>query len=215
MIDCLNITNAHYYGDALASQHRLRHRVFIERQDYQVPTWRGMEYDQFDTPAAHYMVWRDQFGDVRAVARLSPTSKPYMLEHVWPEKVTEMNLPHSSAIWEGTRFGVDRDISPRLRTQVIREMVVSFTEFAELNGVEAYIGVMPVAILKSFFERNGWPVDYIGPMWEQDGIRICAARLHVTDEITQKVRDKVGIHRTVMSSTAQPLVHTAPQIQAA
>jgi len=201
MIDCLNITNAHIFGDAMASQHRLRHRAFIDRQDYQVPSWQGMEYDQFDTPAAHYMVWRDQFGEVRAVARVSPTSKPYMLENVWPEKVTAMALPHSSAVWEGTRFSVDRDLSPRLRQRIVCEIVVGFTEFAQLNGIDAFIGVMPMGIYRSVFERNGWPVDYIGSPWTQDGIRICAAQLHVNDQITEAVRAKTNIRNSVLNST--------------
>jgi len=209
MIDCLNITNAHHYGDAMASQHRLRHRAFIERQNYDVPSWQGMEYDQFDTPAAHYLVWRDQFGEVRAVSRLSPTSRPYMLEEVWPDKVTEFKLPHSNAVWEGTRFGVDRDISPRIRVQIIREMVIAYAEFAELNGIEAYIGVMPIGILRSVYARNGWPVENISDMWVQDGVKLGAARLPVSAEITQILRDKTGIQHTVLSQTPIPL-HQAP-----
>jgi len=211
MIDCLNITNAHHYGDAMASQHRLRHRVFIERQDYKVPSWQGMEYDQFDTPAAHYLVWRDHFGEVRAVSRLSPTSRPYMLQEVWPDKVSELDLPHSDTIWEGTRFGVDRDLSPRTRVKIIREMVVAYAEFAEMNGIEAYIGVMPIGILRSVYARNGWPVENIGPVWIQDGVRLGAARLPVSPEITQMIRDKTGLHYNILSSNPLPM----PQVQAA
>ena len=85
-IESFNLTTAHLYGDALASQFRLRHRVFIERVDYKVPTWKGMEFDQFDTPATQYFVWRDDEGEVRGVARLAPTSLDYMLEKIWPER---------------------------------------------------------------------------------------------------------------------------------
>ena len=35
---------------------RLRHRLFVERNGWQVPSHDGMEYDQFDTPAAVYLV---------------------------------------------------------------------------------------------------------------------------------------------------------------
>ncbi len=54
MIDVLTWENAHFYGSALASQHRLRYRLFVERQGWDVPCYQGMEYDQFDTPAAVY-----------------------------------------------------------------------------------------------------------------------------------------------------------------
>jgi acyl homoserine lactone synthase len=50
MIDAISLETAHLLGDALPSAYRLRHRIFIERQKYDVPSHRGMEWDQFDTP---------------------------------------------------------------------------------------------------------------------------------------------------------------------
>ena len=41
--------------------------------------FQGMEYDQYDTPAATYFVWQDGEGVVRGVARVIPTDRPYML----------------------------------------------------------------------------------------------------------------------------------------
>lgn len=60
MLDCLTWGTAHHFGDALAGQHRLRYRVFVQRAGWKVPHFNGMEWDQYDTPAAHYLVWRDQ-----------------------------------------------------------------------------------------------------------------------------------------------------------
>jgi acyl homoserine lactone synthase len=39
--------------------HRLRYRLFIERQVWDVPTYNALEYDKFDTSAAKYLLWLD------------------------------------------------------------------------------------------------------------------------------------------------------------
>ena len=193
-IESFNLTTAHMYGDALASQFRLRHSVFIERVAYDVPTWKGMEFDQFDTPATQYFVWRDHEGEVRGVARMAPTSLNYMLDEVWPDKVTAVDLPHSEDIWEGTRFGVDRDLDPKLRTQVVKELVCAYIEYALMNGIEEIIGVMPVGILRAVFARNGWKPEVLGPVWVEDGIDVQAARLPVSQEVLHAVHHRTKVH---------------------
>lgn len=194
-IDCFNFTTAHLYGDALASQFRMRYRAFIDRQDYQVPRWRGMEYDQFDTPATQYFVWRDEKSEVRGVARLAPTTLSYMLKEVWPDKITDIELPHSERVWEGTRFGVDRDLPPAQRNAIVKELVCAYAEYAMTHGIDQIIGLMPVAITRAVFNRNGWKSVMIGPIWREDGIEVQAGILPVTMETLQSVR-----HRTKVSN---------------
>src|SRR5215831_13673730 len=80
MIEAFSLKNAHYFGDALASQARLRYRVFIQQRGLDHAHYDRMEYDEFDTPAAVYLVWRDQAQVVRGLMRCVPTSVPYMLE---------------------------------------------------------------------------------------------------------------------------------------
>lgn len=187
-IDCFNFTTAHLYGDALAAQFRLRHQVFIERVDYQVPSWKGMEFDQFDTPATQYFVWRDEEGIARGVARLAPTMLNYMLKEVWPDKVTEIEMPHAEQIWEGTRFGVDHSLPAPIRNAIVKELVCAYIEYAVQHGIDDIIGVMPVGILRAVFARNGWKPIELGPVWREDGIEVQAARLPVTMETLQNVR---------------------------
>jgi acyl homoserine lactone synthase len=206
-IACFNYETAHLYDDALASQFHLRHRVFIERQSYDVPSWRGMEYDQFDTPATQYFVWRDEQGKARGVARLAPTSVKYMLEEVWPEQVTGIALPKTDRVWEGTRFGVDRDLPAHQRNAIVKELVCAYIEYAILNDIEDIIGVMPVGIWRAVFARNGWKCKEIGPIWREDGIEVVAARLPCTVDVLQNVR-----RRTQMSDVLH--MEGAPQRQA-
>lgn len=187
-VECFNFATAHLYGDVLASQFRLRYRAFIDRQDYQVPSWKGMEYDQFDTPATQYFVWRDEDGEVRGVARLAPTTLNYMLKEIWPDKVTDIELPNSERVWEGTRFGVDRDLPAAQRNAIVKELVCAYAEYAITHGIDEIIGLMPVAITRAVFNRNGWKSTMIGPIWREDGIEVQAGILPVSVETLQTVR---------------------------
>jgi acyl homoserine lactone synthase len=74
MISCITCENIHLFGPAFHSQFRLRYRAFIERQDYNVRIYNGMEYDQYDTPASHYLVYHTGEGRALGVSRLTPTT---------------------------------------------------------------------------------------------------------------------------------------------
>lgn len=198
MIDCINLENSHLFGGGLASQHRLRHRVFVERQQWNIPSYRGMEYDQYDTPAAHYLVWRDETGEARGVSRLSPTDRPYMLEEQWPDMVVDGTLPKSPLVWEATRFGIDRDLEPALRKRILGELVVAYLEFGIKEGITHMLGVMPTLIWRAIFINSGWPLRFLGETRKLDGDKVCAAMGELSPEVLARVRAKTGIHEPVL-----------------
>ncbi len=127
-IDCVNVATAHLFGDALAAQHRLRHRIFVQRKHWQIPVWDGMEFDQFDTPAANYFIWRDQGGEARGIARFTPTQLPYMLQTLWPEMVESEPLPSDPRVWEGSRIGIEHGLNPVLRRRILGELFCAYLE---------------------------------------------------------------------------------------
>ena len=68
MIGCITFKSAHHFrGNPIASMFQLRFRAVIERQEWDVPTWQHMEYDEFDNPATTYFVWRDEDDAVRGL----------------------------------------------------------------------------------------------------------------------------------------------------
>ena len=102
MISCITCENIHLFGPAFHSQFRLRYRAFIERQDYDVRIYNGMEYDQYDTPASHYLVYHTEGGQALGVSRLTPTTQGCMLKDLWPGMVEDKALLQSEQVWEGT-----------------------------------------------------------------------------------------------------------------
>jgi N-acyl-L-homoserine lactone synthetase len=198
MIECFDFASAHHFGNVLAEQFRLRHRVFVQRASYDVPCWREMEYDRYDTPATTYLVWRDEGGIARGVSRLSPTDRPYMVKDVWPSMVSACPLPASTAVWEGTRFGVDKDLAPALRRRIVSELVLGYLEFGLAEGVKQIIGVMPTLIWRAVFSSNGWPVEFLGEPRVLGADRCVAGMLALSPEVLARVRARTGIFRSVV-----------------
>jgi N-acyl-L-homoserine lactone synthetase len=198
MIEAVTWETAHLHGEAWISQHRLRHRLFVQRQNWDVPTFKELEYDQFDTPAAVYLVWRDEDGEARGVTRLVPTTRPYMLEQVFPHLITREPLPKSPRIWEATRVGVDRDLPPDLRAQVCAEIVAGCLEYGLQQEIERYVFLMPLFIIKSLLTRSGCPVTLMGEPQMIDGHLCAAADVSVTPAVLAEVRRRKALLSPVL-----------------
>ncbi len=188
----VNWETAHLYGDAWISHHRLRHKLFVTRQKWRVPVHNGLEYDQFDTPAANYLLWLDDAGQARAAVRLIPTTRPYMVRELWPDWPSE-ELPESEIIWEATRFGCDRDLAPGMRRRALAEIICACQEFGVDHNIKKFLGVMPVAIFRRVLASAGCPIELISTPRDIDGYSTAVAYIHVSKEIWRTVRTKAGI----------------------
>jgi N-acyl-L-homoserine lactone synthetase len=201
MISCVTIKTAHLFrGNPIASMFELRFRAVIERQNWDVPNWQSMEYDDFDNPATTYFVWRDEEDVVRGCARLYPTDRPYMLKKAFSHLVTNDGLPDNDpTIWEGSRLCVDKEVPPAQHKRIIHELSVAYMEFAMANGIKKIIGVMHPAYWRTVYMASGWD-----PFWYGDvatlptNERVRAGGLPVSEEMMRKVRRATGIYETIL-----------------
>ncbi len=201
MIDCVSISTTHLFaGNPIYEQHRLRHQSIVLRQSWNVPTVRNMEYDQYDNPAAHYLVWRDRAGKARGSSRLYPTDRPYMLQEVFPHLVSKISMPKSHRVWEGSRFCVDSSLQPEMRKRIIQEIVVGYLEFGLDHGISHFVGVMYPAYWRNIFISSGWDIEFLGePHRSEEGHRIVAGCGKVSRAVLAKVRNITGVRETVLS----------------
>jgi len=188
---------AHRYGEAWISHHRLRYRMFVERQQWTVPHFRQIEYDEFDTPAATYILTVDDEFRALGTLRLIPTTRPYMVESLWPDLVNE-ELPHRDTIWEASRFGCDRNLDAASRRRVVAELLLGCQEFGVANGISKYLAVMPLPIFKCVIAANGCPVTLFRPTPRLDRYEIAAAYIDVSPATLEAVRRHTGIRGTVL-----------------
>ena len=201
MIEFVTLETAHLFPEnPLAAQHRLRYRSIILRQGWDVPFINEMEFDQYDNPAAKYLVYRDENRKAIGVSRFYPTTMPYMLEQCFANFVTERPIPKSPEVWEGSRFCIDHNLSPEIRKKIARELAVGYLETALANNVEAIVGLMYPAYWRSLFISAGWDIEFMGEVMElSDGNKARSAWLPVSQEVMKKVRDVTGIHNQVVN----------------
>jgi len=200
MIDIFNFETAYKYGDALPTLLKCRYREFVLQHKYEVPTYNGMEYDQYDTPAAIYLIWRDVSGTIRAGMRLLPTSRPYMIQELWPQTVKEIDLPQKPTVWEATRFFIDKSIDKNLRHLAHAEILCGMLEFALHYGIAKFIATAPPRLWDFTFRRFGWPAIIVGPSTEigySELIQTCM--MDVTSEILETVRLTANINDNVIN----------------
>ncbi|MGY4304180.1 N-acyl-L-homoserine lactone synthetase [Bradyrhizobium sp. USDA 4369] len=190
---------AHRHGEAWISHHRLRYRMFVERQRWAVPHYQNMEYDEFDTPAATYILVVDEHDQALGTARLIPTTRPYMVESLWPNLVDGL-LPHSERVWEASRFGCDRVLSAGGRRRVIGQLIQACQEFGIANGVTSYLGVMPSWVFQNVIAAHGCPVRPLGPTLSLHGHAIEAASIEVSPAVLDLVRAHTGLRQTLQDA---------------
>lgn len=209
MIDAFSVETAHLLGDALPALHRLRHKIFVERHGYQVPTHRGMEWDAFDTPAAVYLLWRDDLQQVRAIARLIPTTFPYMIKELWPELIYGHELPSRPDVWEVTRLGVDRTLAPALRRRVFGEMMCGCGEFGRKMGIREYYLVTHPRVIRSI-ETSGCSVRLLGKPRAIGRCIVNAAAVEVSDGAITTLRRTYSLPPRVLRIAGETAGVEAP-----
>lgn len=195
----LNWETIHLHGEAWISHHRLRHRLFVERQGWDVPSYRGMEHDEFDTPAAQYLLWLDAEGETRGMVRLLPTAQPYMVKKLWPDLVPG-ELPESDSVWEATRFGCDHDLDATTRRRAVAEILCAMHEFGIVNEVDRYLAVMPIRLLKHVIVKAGCHVTMLGPQRTFGRLRATAAYLAVNRNVLAELRRRACIVNPVFQA---------------
>ncbi len=207
MIEAFTLATAHHFGDALASQARLRFKVFVAHRGLPHHHYAGLEYDEFDTPAAVYFVWRDAAQVVRGMARLLPTTRPYMMQAYWPDLVEDGPLPASPAIWEVTRVCVDRALPITLRQRVFPEIFAGVDEFCARQGIAAIVGVTRPHLITHYYSSGyrwlGRAAKVEGEMERAFTLPCGAIRAHAAC-------DKLAIPASVLHTTvAEPWAQAA------
>lgn len=200
MLECVTLSTNHFFeGNPIYEMHRLRYQSIIKRQGWDVPTVGDMEYDVYDNPAAYYLIKRDNEGRAIGCSRLYPTDRPYMLKEAFAYLVSKAEIPQASDVWEGSRFCVAQHLLPEQRKSIIQEMVIGYLEFAQMHNIKSIVGVMYPIYWNNIFNKAGWDVEWLGDIHKSsEGHKIIAGNLKISKDTLGIVREKTGIHRSVL-----------------
>lgn len=197
MIIETSITDAWRHGDdVLGGMHRLRERLF-RPLGWDMPRWRDMEFDQFDTIKARYLLGIDN-GRVVAVQRNLFCDGDYMLASLFPELAPGVALPRDATCAEGTRSGVDQDLPPAVVQRWSNELLLANIEWALHYGVKRYSFVTYDIVVEKVMRPNGLPVELYGPGVKfPDGVFV-AGQFPISVALLEAIRARTEISDPVL-----------------
>lgn len=139
-----------------------RREVFINQLGWELNTVNGMELDEFDGPDAVYVCSHDEDGQVSGVARLLPTTAPYLMEKVFPQLWGGEQLPRDPKIWELSRFAAASPypggaIEHQASAQHASELLRNVMQTGSILGVQTLVTVSPVG-MERLLRINGFQV---------------------------------------------------------
>lgn len=153
--------NRAYEQAAIRSMFEARKRVFIDLLKWDIPALADRyELDQFDNEFAIYLIVTDHDGRHLASARLLPTTRPALLDSLFPDLASH-HAPRGGDVFEITRFCLSPGIGARLRRTARDTLLLGLAEFALAHGITTYTGVAELAWFRQV-EGFGWDCRALG-----------------------------------------------------
>jgi len=177
-------TSHSLHSAVLAGMGGYRHKVFIQKLGWQLQCEDGLEYDQFDRDNTFYVAATDDEGAVIGTARLLPTTRPYLLNTVFPQLMNGLDLPHSDDIWELSRFaamdfGVARPTATcQFSSPVAVDLLSATLACAARLGAKRLVAVCPLGVERLLL-LNGFRAERVGPPVLVDGNPLIACWIEV------------------------------------
>lgn len=139
----------------LQAMFEARKQVFVDLLKWDVPVLDGRyEIDQFDDEHAVYLIVADTAGEHLGSARLLPTSRPHILDSLFPS-LCAGEPPRNADCFEITRFCLGRNQNARKRLETRNRLVSALAEYALENGIATYTGVAELSWLQQIL-AFGW-----------------------------------------------------------
>jgi len=165
----------------LQAMFEARKQVFVDLLKWNVPVLDGRyEIDQFDDEHAVYLVVADPGGRHLGSARLLPTSRPHILDSLFPT-LCAGEPPRSPECFEITRFCLGRNQNARQRLETRNRLVSALAEYALGNGIATYTGVAELSWLQQIL-AFGWRCRPLGLPQVIDGRTLGALRIDIDRE---------------------------------
>jgi acyl-homoserine lactone synthase len=181
MLHILQSLGADREATVLRTMFAARKAVFVDLLKWDVPVLDGrFEIDQFDDGHATYLVLTDGEGGHLASVRLLPTNRPHILGDLFPH-LCEAAPPRDPAIYEVTRFCLDRSLDARARRAARDTLVTALVEHALAQGITAYTAIAEIGWFQQIL-AFGWRCLPLGLPQIDGGTMLAALRIEIDDE---------------------------------
>lgn len=176
-----------------------RKAVFVDLLGWDVPVLDGKyEIDQFDTADARYLIVSDNEGHV-ASARLLPTTSKGILSGLFP-MLCSGPCPEGAAIFEITRFCLDRRLRANERREGRNALVSALVSYALDAGISQYCAVAPISWHMQI-ATFGWQCRALGPVVRIGGEDLVALLIDIDSQTPDRLA-AAGIIVSPQAATA-------------
>jgi len=178
MLKVVNQHNRAREHIALRSMFAARKQVFVDLLKWDLPVLADrFEVDQFDGPHATYLIVANAEGEHLASARLLPTTRPAILDALFPHLVAGP-VPQGKGIAEITRFCLSRDVNAAMRRTARDQLLAGLVDHALENAIRSYTGVAELGWFRQI-QRFGWDCRSLGEPRIDGGRLLTALRIEI------------------------------------
>lgn len=189
------------FADELEEMHRLRHRVFKDRLEWDVSVDDGYELDTFDALGRpHYLLLKGPTGRIDGCVRLLPTTGPTMLRDSFSMLLGDCRAPEDARIWESSRFALDVPTSAPKQAGIALATYELFAGIIEFGLSRDLCSIVTVTDLRveRILRRAGWPLERLSDPRTIGNTRAVAGYLHVSPDNLAVIRRNGAIRGPVL-----------------
>lgn len=215
MIFIVDAANRQHFAADLATMHRHRKAVFVDRAGWKIPVVVDQEIDCYDLlEQTMYLLAKDvPNGPLLASARLLPTTGPHLMRDLYSASYRAA-LPSGSTVWEISRYCTAPGIGGRTRRlSLLWETICGIMEAALQHGVDQAIFAANRALLPLALEC-GWEAKAVGPTMSDGNDEVTAVIATLTPGGLQNVRDRHGVSEQVIWRLQTPTDRIVPSTPA-
>jgi len=210
MIYIVDRDNRHAFKAQVEEMFRIRHDIYVGRRGWTaLAKPDGRDIDQFDTQDTVYLLGIDNVGRITSGLRLNPTTKPHLINTVFPHAVTLDGIPVGDNIYEFTRYFVVSERVDRMRRrEAAGELLVAMFEYG------LAIGLTHISLLcDSFFLNTAlemrWRVKPLGLPTKYDEGTCIAILFEVSHDVADSTREVRRVFGPVLAYEAMPPPYAA------
>jgi acyl-homoserine lactone synthase len=206
VIHVIDRHNRHAFEAQLEDMYRVRHRIYAARRGWKaIRKPDGRDIDQFDTEDTIYFLGLDDSGVVTSGLRLNPTTKPHLINTLFPHAVTFGPIPVGDDIYEITRYFVVPDRLPRnvRRRRAGGELITAMLEYGLAIGL-SHISLLCDAFFMTTMLEMRWKVRSLGLPTPYDEGTCIAVLFPVSEEAIANTRETRNIEGPVYVYRAFP-----------
>lgn len=206
MITIFQDTPGNTHAELLERCYRMRHNLFVDHLGWnELKREDEREIDEFDSPdAIHICCQLD--GKIVGYTRLLPTTKPHLLDSIYPQIMNDKPVPSGPDIYEWTRCTVlpDKQEGAKAFSHPTRLLYLGIVEYCLLTGITALTVEYHPFLLPRQLEI-GFDANPLALPSEVNGMTIVPVYAGVTEATLQTMRTMFEIDHSVIQSISSEL----------